>query len=126
MLIKRKYTVLRNIRKSEIMSAGTFWSEVGLKLISFLCSLIVMMMIFSVALPVSTEQLSRIIGIGAWVLLIAWCIPIARNTRRRLRDAGYTAKAYLWLLLPVIGWIVFIGLLCAKSLPRKADGSLIQ
>ncbi len=125
MIIRRKYSVLRNIRKKEIMSAGTFWSEVGIKAISYLCSLIVTMMILSAAIPVSMEVLSKIIGIAAWVLLILWCIPIARNTRRRLRDAGYSAKAYLWLLLPVIGWIVFICLMCSKSLPRKPDGALI-
>ena len=108
------------------MSAGVFWSEVGLTVISCLCSVIAMVMIFSVALPVSTEKLTRIVNISACVLALLWCIPIARNTRRRLRDAGYTAKAYLWLLLPIVGWLVFLGLMCAKSLPRKADGTIIE
>ena len=125
MIIKRKYSVLRNIRKNEIMSAASFWSDVGIKAISCLCSMIVMTMIFSAALPVSTEVLTRIVNISAWVLIFLWTIPVARNTRRRLRDAGYTAKAYLWLLLPVIGWLIFICLLCAKSLPRKGDGTLL-
>ena len=33
-----------------------------------------------------------------------------------LRDAGFTAKSYLWLLLPVVGWLIFIvKRLCARS-----------
>ena len=95
-----------------------------MQIISYFCAVIIMMIILSVALDVNTERLTQIASYTALAMIPLWCIPIARNTRRRLRDAGYTAKAYLWLLLPVIGWIVFIGLMCAKSLPRKGDGSL--
>ena len=124
-MIKRKYSILRKLKANQTMSAGIFWSECATRVVSYLCALIVMLIILSVALSVSTERLTQISEYAAIVLAVLWCIPIARNTRFRLRDAGYTAKSYLWLLLPIVGWIVFIARLCAKSLPRKADGSFL-
>lgn len=121
---QKKKLLLRKLRCEERMSVGIFWSECGISVISYLCAVIVMMMILSAALTVSPEKLNRIVEYAACAMAVLWCIPIARNTRRRLRDAGYSAKTYLWLLLPVIGWIVFIVLLCAKSIPRKPDGSV--
>ena len=94
-------------------------------MISYLCSLIILMMILSVALPVSSERLSEIMNYVAIALALLWCIPIARNTRFRLRDAGYGPKAYLWLLLPVIGWLIFIVILFAKSIPAT-DESIVD
>ena len=101
------------------MTASKFWSEFALKCISFFCALIVMIMILSASLPVSTKTLTQIVNYSAIALAVLWCIPIVRNTRRRLRDAGHSAKAYLWLLLPVLGWIWFIILLCTKSVPAE-------
>lgn len=121
----KTYFQLRKLKGKQRMTASAFWSECAVKVISYVCALIVMTMILSIALPVETETLTDIAHKAAIVLALLWCIPIARNTRRRLRDAGYTAKAYLWLLLPVIGWIVFIALLCAKSTlitPESSDG----
>ena len=121
MRIKRKYTILRKLQASRRMTSGMFWSEFAVTAISYLCSLIILLMILSVALPVSAERLSELMDYIAIVVAVLWCIPIARNTRFRLRDAGYGPKAYLWLLLPVIGWIVFIALMFAKSIPATAD-----
>lgn len=121
MRIKRKYTILRKLQASRRMTSGTFWSEFAVTAISYLCSLIILLMILSVALPVSAERLSELMDYIAIFVAALWCIPIARNTRFRLRDAGYGPKAYLWLLLPVIGWIVFIALMFAKSIPATAD-----
>ena len=121
MRIKRKYTILRKLQASRRMTSGMFWSEFAVTAISYLCSLIILLMILSVALPVSAERLSELMDYIAIFVAALWCIPIARNTRFRLRDAGYGPKAYLWLLLPVIGWIVFIALMFAKSIPSTAD-----
>ena len=121
MRIKRKYTILRKLQASRRMTSGMFWSEFAVTAISYLCSLIILLMILSVALPVSAERLSELMDYIAIVVAVLWCIPIARNTRFRLRDAGYGPKAYLWLLLPVIGWVVFIALMFAKSIPATAD-----
>ena len=121
MRIKRKYTILRKLQASRRMTSGMFWSEFAVTAISYLCSLIILLMILSVALPVSAERLSELMDYIAIVVAVLWCIPIARNTSFRLRDAGYGPKAYLWLLLPVIGWVVFIALMFAKSIPATAD-----
>ena len=121
----QKYPILQKLRANQTMTAGAFWSDCFIKAISCFCSIIVMLILLSVILPFSTERINQIAGYVSIVLAILWCIPIARNTRYRLRDAGYGPKAYLWLLLPVIGWIIFIAVLCAKSLPRKADGTFL-
>ncbi len=122
---KQKYPILEQLKASQAMSAGAFWSDCFVKAISCFCSIIVMLILLSVSLPFSAERINQIAGYGSIVLAIGWCIPIARNTRYRLRDAGYGPKTYLWLLLPGIGWLIFIALLCAKSLPRKADGTFL-
>lgn len=116
----------RKLKQKQRMSVGRFWSECGVKVISYLCAVIVMTMVLSVVLKVSTERLTQIVEYSACALAVLWCIPIVRNTRYRLRDAGYTAKAYLWLLLPVIGWLVFVALLCAKGKPeQKREGKYV-
>ena len=62
---------------------------------------------------------------GAWkqvaALAVLWAIPFIRITRMRLRDAGISVKAYFWLLLPVIGWIVFAVLMCVKGKPQNPE-----
>lgn len=121
-MMKRKYTVLRKLKGAERMSVGIFWSECAVQVISYLCAVVVMTMVLSLTLPVSTEKLTRIVHYVAYGMIFVWCIPIVRNTRRRLRDAGYSAKAYLWLLLPFVGWLVFVVLLCKKgSLQRPEE-----
>ncbi len=120
---KKHRMLMRELRGKERMSVGIFWSECGVSVISYLCAVIVMVMILSVTLKVSTEKLNLIAEYAACGLAVLWCIPIARNTRYRLRDAGYTAKAYLWLLLPIVGWLIFIVLLLAKSTQPTTDQS---
>ncbi len=116
---------MRMLKRKETMSAAVFWSELCLKIISYFCAVIIMILILSSVLDETTERLTLIVEYVALGMVPLWCIPIARNTRCRLRDAGYTAKAYLWLLLPIVGWIVFIVLMCAKSLPRTPDGTFL-
>ena len=119
---KSKYPILEQLRAKETMSAGAFWGDLCIKLISCFCCVIVMLILLSVLLPFSTEQTNQIAIYASIVLAVLWCIPIARNTKRRLRDAGYGPKAYLWLLLPVLGWLIFVILLCKKGLPRMPEG----
>lgn len=121
--MNKQYKMLvRKLKGAERMSVSIFWSECGVSVISYLCAVIVLVMILSVTVKASVEKLSLISEYAACGLAVLWCIPIARNTRYRLRDAGYTAKAYLWLLLPVIGWVIFLALLCKKSVPRNPEG----
>ena len=121
-MIKSKYPIFRKLRANQTMTAGVFWSECATQFIGWFCTVILMLIVLSVALQGSVEQISRIGEYMAIALALLWCIPLARNTRYRLRDAGLTAKAYLWLLLPGVGWLVFIGLLCKKGLPRRPEG----
>lgn len=114
-MFRRDAWLRRKLKLKRTMSVGAFWSECGVKVISYICAAIVLAIILSVTLPLSTEKLTDVTEYAAVVLAVLWCIPIARNTRYRLRDAGYTAKAYLWLLLPIVGWVIFVALLFAKS-----------
>ena len=110
--------LMRKLNMLPTMSVAHFWSECLTSVIGCLCAVILMILILSVTIPVSEEQLTRIVEYAACGMVLLWCIPIARNTRYRLRDAGFTAKAYLWLLLPVIGWLIFIALLFVKRKPN--------
>ena len=124
-MLKRKYPLFRELKKKERMSVAIFLSECAVQVISYICAIVTMTLILSVTLEVTTERLTQISETAAVVMAVLWCIPIARNTRLRLRDAGYTAKAYLWLLLPGLGWLVFLALLLKKGLPRRPDGTPI-
>ncbi len=111
--------LMRKLNMKETMSVSQFWVDCFLKLIGYLCAVIIMVIILSVALDVSTERLSDICEWVSLGIAVLWCIPIGRNTRLRLRDAGYSPKVYLWLLLPVIGWLYFIVLLCIRRKPEN-------
>ena len=97
------------------MSRNIFWNELGIRLISLLCAVVIAAMLICIIVPADVQTLTLICEITACVLALAWAVSVAAMTRRRLRDAGFGAKSYLWLLLPVAGLIVFLYRLCAKS-----------
>lgn len=97
------------------MSRNLFWNEAGIRVISLLCAVILAAVAICIVVPADVQTLTLICEITACVLTLLWAVSLLAMTRRRLRDAGYGPKSYLWLLLPVIGWIVFICRLCAKS-----------
>lgn len=112
---KKPNVFQRNFSFAGEIGVSEFWSEMGVRLIGFLCAAILVCMLITVLVPGSEEQLVKIVDVAIPVLAVLWVIPMIALTRRRLRSAGYSAKSYLWLLLPVIGWIIFIARLCAKS-----------
>ena len=118
-LFKRRNFLLRTFTFSGYATVAEFWSEIPMKLISFFCAAIVLCIVVSVAVPAETQQIINLVHMLIPILGVIWMIPVAALSRRRLRDAGLSAKTYFWLLLPVIGWIVFIIKLCARSAPRK-------
>ena len=118
--MKRKDDILYQLKKNRRMSVATFWMEAGTRAISYLCAVLVMTMILSAALPGSVEQVNRVCIFAAIALAAIWAIPFIRFTRMRLRDAGLGAKTYFWLLLPVVGWIAFAGLMCKKGTAQNA------
>ena len=122
--MKRKDDILRQLKKNRRMSVATFWMEVGTRAISYLCALLVMTMILSAALPGTVEQVNQICIYAAIGLALLWTIPFIRFTRMRLRDIGFGPKAYWWLLLPVVGWLVFAGLMCKKGTPQNAESAV--
>ena len=105
----------RNFSFAGTMSRGLFWNEAGIRVISLLCAVVLAAVAICIIVPADVQTLTLICEITACVLTLLWTVSLLAMTRRRLRDAGYGAKSYLWLLLPVIGWIVFICRLCAKS-----------
>lgn len=123
-MIKSKYPLFRKLKASQTMTVIAFWSECATQAIGCFCSMIGLLIVLSVIIGDDMEKINRFAEYGTIALIVLWSIPVIRNTRYRLQDAGYGKKAYLWLLLPVIGWIIFIVRLCAKSLPRKGDGTL--
>ena len=122
--MKSKYPIFQQLKQNRTMSIGAFWSECAIQAIACFCSVIVMLIVVSVIVGDNMQRINQIANYATIALVLLWCIPIARNTRYRLRDAGYTAKAYLWLLLPGIGWLVFIGLLCVKGKQRTPEEDL--
>ena len=62
--------------------------------------------------PGQAQSLAQ--GISS-VYSCASIVPLLAITVRRLRDAGYSTKSFLWLLIPVIGQIAFLARLCSKS-----------
>ncbi|MBE6974718.1 MAG: DUF805 domain-containing protein [Ruminococcaceae bacterium] len=98
-----------------VLGVGEFWSEVGISVIGYLCLIIVACIAISVLVPGTTEELNSYTGWAALAFAVFHVLRIVALSRRRLRDAEYTAKSYLWLLLPVVGWIIFLARLCKKS-----------
>ena len=124
-MIKSKYPLFRKLKAGQTMTVIAFWSECATQAIGCFCSVIGLLILLSVIIGDDMAKINRFAEYGTIALIVLWSIPVIRNTRYRLQDAGYGKKTYLWLLLPVIGWIIFIVRLCAKSLPRKGDGTLV-
>lgn len=119
-LFQRGNFLFRMFSFKGYISAISFWSEMPIRLISLFCAVILVSIGISAFVPGEVEEIVTLCQNMIPVLAVLWIIPIIPLTRRRLRDAGFGAKTYFWLLLPVVGWIIFIVKLCAKSVPRKA------
>ena len=93
-----------------------FWSSFFSTLMAAFATLIGLCILVCVAFPLEMEEIKAIMY---WVTLgnnLFWFMHIVAMSRRRLRDAGFTAKSYLWLLLPGIGTFIFVlRRLCARS-----------
>lgn len=118
---RRKQSFLhRTFTFSGSMTPSQFWSGLGLRLIGCICGVILVCILIAAVVPGDTEELIAVANIGVSIFGVAWLLPVIPMSRRRLRDGGFSAKTYLWLLLPVIGWIVFVARLCAKSVEVNA------
>ena len=120
-LFEKKYFLWRKLTFSGYISAGQFWTEIAMRIISFFCAEIILCIVLAAATPLDTEEILALLDILMPILSILWLYPIIVLSRRRLRDAGYSAKSYLWLLVPVIGLIAFLARLCSRTAPRKPE-----
>ena len=120
-LVEKKYFLWRMFTFSGYISPSQFWSEIALRFIGFFCAVIMLCIGLSVAMPEEPEKISALMGMLVPILGVLWMIPIVVLTRRRLRDGGHSPKNYLWLLIPVIGWIMFVLRLCAPTVSRKPE-----
>ena len=120
-LVEKKYFLWRMFTFSGYISPAQFWSEIAMRLIGYFCAVIILCIVVSSKVQGDTAALVDLVNILVPILAILWSVPILALTRRRLRDAGYNAKSYLWLLLPVAGWIVFVVRLCSRTAPRRKE-----
>ena len=120
-LFEKKYFLWRSFTFSGYITAPQFWSEMVTRIISFFCAVIILCIVLSSTMTADVDTIVSTANILVPILGILWLIPIVALTRRRLRDAGYSAKTYLWLLVPVVGWAVFVIRLCAKTAKRKPE-----
>ena len=97
------------------MACGEFWSNIGTSIITYLCLLVISCIVVSVTMSGTVEQLSAAMRKVTYGLAVIYVVRFVALSRRRLRDAGRSTKAYLWLLLPGVGILIFITRLCGKS-----------
>ena len=105
----------RNFSFKGTMGGGEFWANIGTSVITYVCLLVISCIVVSVTMSGTVEQLSSAMAKVALILAVIYAVRFVALSRRRLRDAGRSAKAYLWLLLPGIGTLIFIIRLCGKS-----------
>lgn len=120
-LFKRGNFLWREFTFAGYASVGEFWSELALRIIGYFCAVIFLSIFLSVVMPSNVEEILAVLDILLPILGFIWVIPILALSRRRLRDAGYSAKSYLWLLVPAVGLIVFLVRLCSKTVPREPE-----
>ena len=117
-LVEKKYFLWRMFTFSGFIAPGQFWSEIATRIIGYFCAVIILCIVVSSGMEADTETIIGTVNVLAPLLGVIWAIPILALTRRRLRDAGHPARTFLWLLLPVVGWVVFVIKLCAPTAPR--------
>ncbi len=120
-LFEKRYFLWRMFTFSGYISPGQFWSEIAMRIIGYFCAVIILCIVLSVSVHAATERIVALANTLVPILGVLWFIPIIILSRRRLRDAGYSARSYLWLLIPVVGLIVFIVRLCAPTAPREPE-----
>ena len=69
---------------------------------------ILALVIATAVLGVFSDELARVLSI---ITLLPWLAASAR----RLRDAGLSMNNFWWLVLPVVGWIIWIVQLAQPS-----------
>ena len=98
------------------VTMGEFWSSFFYSIMGCFATAILLCLVIAITVSGEVEELAQIVEWAAMANSLIWFVHIAAVSRRRLRDGGFTAKSYLWLLLPGIGTLIFIvRRLCARS-----------
>lgn len=98
------------------VTVAEFWSSFASSLMGCFATMIALSIVICLTVPGEVEELAQLCKWAALGNSLVWLAHIVAVSRRRLRDAGFTAKSYLWLLLPVIGLFIFvIRRLCARG-----------
>ena len=122
--MKRKENILYQLNAQRCLSVASFWSEVFTRALSYMGAVIVTVLILCITVPGTEDELNLLCIYASIALAVLWCIPFIRLTRMRLRDAGIGPKAYLWLLLPGVGLVIFACLMCAKGKLHTPESSV--
>ena len=92
-------------------SRAEFWWFVAINaIVSFLLSIPL-----GFAVAVENESLTLFFQMIAALYSLAVFIPRLAVTVRRLHDVGRSGLNYLWMLLPVIGWLLVFYWLVSRS-----------
>lgn len=114
--MKKKQNIFRRFYAfSGKMTTVEFWSELGTEFVWAICAMIGLVLVLSVVIPGDSQAVLDALDIAVPIYGCLVLVRFAALSRRRLRDAGYGGKTYLWLLLPVAGPVILILVLCAKS-----------
>ena len=92
-----------------------FWAAIVTWAVTDFVLLMTLSIVAMFALKLTSEEAVRFGRTASFVYGAASILPLLAITVRRLRDAGYGPKSFLWLLLPVIGQIAFFARLCTNS-----------
>ena len=112
----KRYTDFNGYSTVSEFSNAWMWLVISNILITFI-SCIVLISCFHMNAQSAAELLEIFLSIFNLISLTP-CLAI---TVRRLRDAGYSPKSFLWLLLPGIGLIAFGARLFSRS-THSIDG----
>ena len=112
----KRYTDFKGCSTVSEFSNAWMWLIISGFLIT-VTSCIVLISCFHMNAQSASDLLEIFLSIFSLVSLSP-CLAI---TVRRLRDAGYSPKSFLWLLLPVIGFFAFFARLFSRS-THSTDG----
>lgn len=120
---KKQNFIRRYFTFSGRMSMPEFWSEIGTGVIGAVCGVVILTILVCVVIPGDVSQVRPYANGAICLYGVVLLIRLMALMRRRLRDGGFSAGSFLWLLLPVAGWILLILRLCSRSVAKTDSES---
>lgn len=95
---------------------GAIFFNLFLHFLFMICFLMITIFLGIIGMPgTAFEAFATLVTTVIRIYDLAFFVPLLSATVRRLRDARYSAKAFLWLLIPVLGMIAFFARLFEKT-----------